>query len=559
MKKRLFAETLNLLAALTVILMYFYMLDLFQPYYVILHRGVTWLRIYDIRLTDGDLLGILPLIVVSIILIAYYATNGLNTISLVGLSTYSIATLIVINILPLFYWITYMYNPNEQTLTAYDPLPYIDTGLFHVYAPVYPLLLLATLYAWLPTITIKSLGKNIRLRIKYYKPLNPLINASPSRSTSMERLSLTSIILLSIALPLIPHLPTINPAFKPVSVDIYYYSKWLDNMLTGDAWNAIDYAFYGVGNGNRPLYLLLLYSLTRLGVPRHFVLNLEALFIAPFFALAVYYTAKHLSRDVHYAFFASLAGLLGFNMTVGMYAGFYAAWMALMPFYICVMLTPSIGGTNRALIGLIFASIVTLYIHPWTWALMITILTFHLIIQIISSFKRGSLYINKNLLLTLLLNVGMDIFKTVFLTTQGGLISTVTILTKSRVFGFNSLLDLSRNLNRLTNSYVGGLFFNPLHILLALIGVLAISTRRDEHSKLLLLWIIASSLIFPLSDINLQSHILFALPFPIVIAEGLQAISSFTGRFDSKLPNLIQVFFLLSSSIYTVRALCNII
>ncbi|MEM2849109.1 MAG: hypothetical protein QXI36_02395, partial [Candidatus Bathyarchaeia archaeon] len=199
MKKRLFAETLNLLAALTVILMYFYMLDLFQPYYVILHRGVTWLRIYDIRLTDGDLLGILPLIVVSIILIAYYATNGLNTISLVGLSTYSIATLIVINILPLFYWITYMYNPNEQTLTAYDPLPYIDTGLFHVYAPVYPLLLLATLYAWLPTITIKSLVKNIRLRIKYYKPLNPLINASPSRSTSMERLSLTSIILLSIA------------------------------------------------------------------------------------------------------------------------------------------------------------------------------------------------------------------------------------------------------------------------------------------------------------------------------------------------------------------------
>jgi hypothetical protein len=73
-------------------------------------------------------------------------------------------------------------------------------------------------------------------------------------------------------------------------------------------------------------------------------LNFEALFISPFFTLAVYYAAKRLSGSRLYALFASLAAVSGFNMTVGMMAGFFAAWTALIPFYICVALTPSLTG-----------------------------------------------------------------------------------------------------------------------------------------------------------------------------------------------------------------------
>ncbi|MEM2351263.1 MAG: hypothetical protein QXT26_02535, partial [Thermoproteota archaeon] len=101
----------------------------------------------------------------------------------------------------------------------------------------------------------------------------------------MHKLGLASIILLSIALPIIPYLPTINPGFKPVSVDIRYYSWWLSHMPLEDTWSALDYAFNGKYNGNRPLYLLMLYCLMRLGIPRQVVLNLEGLYIAPFLTL----------------------------------------------------------------------------------------------------------------------------------------------------------------------------------------------------------------------------------------------------------------------------------
>jgi len=557
MNKRLSIETLHMLTALTIVLIYFYTLDLFQPRYPMLHKGVTWIRVYDTGLTDMNPSGILPLIVVFTTLIAY-CVYRFDDVSMVKLSTYITSVLVAINLIPLLYWIIYMYNPTDYTLTVYSLLPYLDAGLFHIYAPVYPLLLLSTLYAWLPISIIKTFKKRVRLKIRHREPPSSLTGNPQPTGTFMEKLGITSIILLGVALPIIPYLPTINPYFKPASVDIYWYSKWLNNMLTTDQWNAINYAFYGIGNGNRPLYLLLLYCLVCLGLPRDLVLNLEALYVAPLFALAIYFSAKRLYGNTQYALQASLAGLLGFNMTVGMYAGFYAAWMALIPFYICIMLTPRLEKTNRSSIGLIIASTVTLYIHPWTWTILMTVLTLYLIVQTFESVKRGSIHINRSLLLTLLLNIGIDLFKTVALPAQGGLISSITVLSNSRVFGFKCLLELSENLNRLTNSYVGGLFFNPLHTLLALIGILSLSNRRDECSKLLLLWIIVPSLAFPLSDVNLQSHILFAYPFPIVIAEGLQTISGFVEKFDHKLSSLIKIFFIFSSLVYAVRALCNI-
>ena len=101
----------------------------------------------------------------------------------------------------------------------------------------------------------------------------------------------------------------------------------------------------------------------------------------------------------------------------------------------------------------------------------------------------------------------------------------------SRAFGLEPLLNLPRNLNRLTVSYVDGLFFNPLHMGLALIGVLSLSKKGDSLSRLFVIWLVVVSLIFPFSNINLQSHLLFATPFPILIAEGLWTLSKLLARF----------------------------
>jgi hypothetical protein len=555
--KKIIIEVFHVLIALGIVLAYLYAISLFKPEYVILLRGVVWSKVYSIDSTYETL--ILSAVVLAIF-ICIYVIGGFRAVKLAKVSVYVLAILTVVCGLPLAYWIAYIWNPQFSQDHSLIGLSELDAGIFHVYAPAYPILLLTMLYAWLLLIIGRAFKGYARLKIRCSKTLNTAYERNPSDNVLIRRLGLASILLLSMILPIIPYLPSINPEFKPVSVDIRFYSIWLGEMLSRDCWSAVEYAFYGVENGNRPLYLLMLYSLTSLGISKDAVLNFEALLTSPFFTLAVYYTSKHLSRDSLYALLASLAAMLGFNMTVGMMAGLFAAWTALIPFYICVVLTPSLTGESlKSLAIVLTSSIAMLYIHPWTWSLLITILTLYLAFSTLQSLRKRNFKLDKHLLAVLIGNAIADVVKTLTYPSYGGLASSTRALSYSKFFGLEHLLNLPRSLQRLTVSYVDGLFFNPLHIALALIGVLSLSKKRDDISKLFVIWLAVVSLIFPFSNVGLQSHLLFATPFPILIAEGLWVLSRLLTSFDSKLPKLFIIFFIVSSLTYTVRALCNLI
>jgi hypothetical protein len=555
-------EALYMLIALELFLAYFYTLDLFTPSYVILLRGISWVKVYRLGLLDKGFYGLLPLLAISLTLgICAYTTGGFREIRASRLAGYVLASLTLVYCLPLIYWIAYMLDPLllDQSLKPYRWISEPDAGLFHIYAPTYLLLLLVTLYAWLPQIIGGAFKGRIRLKIRCEKALYVAGNNHPLNSMLMEKLGFASALLLSIVLPLIPYLPTINPDFKPASVDIRYYSSWLDNMLKVDCWNAIEYAFYGVDNGNRPLYLILLYSLTRLGIPREFVLNFEALFLAPLFTLSTYFAAKSLSGSSSYASLASLAGVLGFNMTVGMFGGFFAAWAALSLFYTCIALTPSLMKRSlKGLMGCILASIVMLYTHPWTWCLLICILTIYLTVSTFETLKSSRFKINTYILTVLIINATVELIKNMVTPRYGGLESSVQALSKNIELGLDQLMGF-RSINRISTTYLGGLLYNPLHILLALIGIISFLKKKDKNSKLILIWTATISTLFLFGTLAFKARLLLFAPFPLLIAEGLWALSRLLARFDSKLPKLLYTFFITSSLTYTVRALCNLI
>ncbi|MBS7612534.1 hypothetical protein KEJ27_10130, partial [Candidatus Bathyarchaeota archaeon] len=187
---------------------------------------------------------------------------------------------------------------------------------------------------------------------------------------------------------------------------------------------------------------------------------------------------------------------------------------------------------------------------------MMGVLTVYLASLIISSSSRGVFHVDKSLLTVLTANALADALKTVLSPNYGGLASSVRTIAN---LSLENISLLTWNLHRITNTYVAGLFLNPLHMTLALIGAVSMLKAKNESSKLILIWLSLISLIFPFSGVNLQSHLLFATPFPILIAEGLWAISRLLARFDSRLPNLLTALFLTSSLAYAVRALCNLI
>jgi hypothetical protein len=418
-------EVLHILFALELVLAYFYLLELFQSNYVILFHGVVWGRVYGLGLIDYGLFP--PLVAIALALSLYvYESGSFKTVKPSKLAVYILVILAFVSSLPLAYWIAYMWSPQVSQNYSLIRLSELDAGIFHVYALVYPILILTTLYAWLPLPIGKAFKRSIMLKIRCNKTLNTASDCTPSDNVLIRRLGIVSILLLSVILPIIPYLPSINPEFKPVSVDIRFYSIWLGEMLSRDCWSAVEYAFYGMENGNRPLYLLILYSLTNLGISKDAVLNFETLLASPFFTLAVYYTSKRLSRDSLYALLASLSAVLGFNMTVGMMAGLFAAWTALTPLYICVALTPSLtDGSLKSLMVVLASSIVMLYMHPWTWSLLMAILTLQLALLTLQSLRKGNFKLGKHLPAVLIGNAIADIVKTLTYPSYGGLASSL--------------------------------------------------------------------------------------------------------------------------------------
>jgi hypothetical protein len=554
LSKKILIEVFHILIALGIVLAYLYAISLFKPEYVILSRGVVWSRVYSIDSTYETLILLAVALTISV---CVYAIGGFGAVKLTKVSMYVLAILIIVCGLPLAYWIAYIWSPQISQDHSFIRLSELDAGIFHVYAPVYPLLLLTMLYAWLLPIIAKVLKRHVRLKVRYSRTVSASGSYDPPGNILMERLGLTFALFLSIALPLIPYLSSINPTFKPASVDIWGYAMFLDGMLVRDPLSALECVFYS-GLWGRMLYLLMLYGLVSIGIPREVVLNFEALLIAPLLTLAVYFSAKRLSGESSYAVLASLAAVLGFNMTANMFGGFFANWVALTLFYACIGLTPSlVMGDVKSLVLCIIASTAMFYMHTWTWGIIMATLTAYLALSTLESLRSGKPTVNKHLLTLLIVNAAVDLLKNSLTPGRSGLTASATTL--SRYSGFENLLNLAWNLNRLTRTYLGGLLFNPLHMLLALIGILSMFKRGGEYSKLILAWVAVASTPFLFANVALQSRLLLVMPLPILIAEGLWALSRLLARFDSKLPKLLQAFFITSSLTYTVRALCNLI
>jgi len=553
-------EIPSIAMALELILAYLCVLNLFKPSYFILIRGVVWAHDYEFKPLDQGFYGLTILAVIALTLgICLCKAGGFKAVKPSRLALYVLTALTLINIPPLIYWILYALDPNplEHLLRQYVWISEIDASIFYVYAPAYPILILVTLYAWLPPAIGRAFKSRVRLSIRCSRALGKAGNCKPSDNTFIEKFGLTSALLLSIALPLIPYLPSINPTFKPASIDIRGYAMSLDGMLARDPLNALAYVFYS-GLWCRMLYMLMLYGLVGLGIPRETVLNFEALLTAPLLTLAVYFSVKRLSGEGSYAALASLAAVFGFNMTANIFGGFFANWTALTLFYICIGLTPSLTeGDVKSLVLCIIASTATFYTHTWTWSILTATLTAYLALSTLELLRNGKPIVNRSLLTVLIVNAAVDLLKNSLTPGRSGLTASATTLGRS--VGFENLLNLAWNLNRLTRTYLGGLLFNPLHMLLALIGILSLFKRGGEYSKLILIWIAVASTPFLFVNVALQSRLLLVMPFPILIAEGLWALSRLLARFDSRLPKLLQAFFITSSLTYTVRALCNLI
>lgn len=211
----------------------------------------------------------------------------------------------------------------------------LETHTFYLLGFVSPALLLAVAFSYVIRYLLKQLHDTSTKAAKIIRPIitNDIDIQEPTSKLPLSpRVLLLAALAASVILPAYPYLPTINPEFRSVSVDVSYYQPWMDIVLSSDGPSEfLDNIFVNISGGDRPLSLLLFYVVKlATGLPILDALKLMPLVLTPALTLITYYFVKTGSRNSSLAAVVAIIVPVSTTVMVGIYAGFYSNWLALI-------------------------------------------------------------------------------------------------------------------------------------------------------------------------------------------------------------------------------------
>ncbi len=429
---------------------------------------------------------------------------------------------VVIEALSLLDWAFYPYFPDDGLLFART-----DAAIFIVLSPFSPLLLILLLYYWLARLVI-SLNNPSSRQLKAFlnRLTRPLSRPGPRAASNPQdglvildhpRLLLLVAVTAAILLAIVPYRPDLNPTATPVGVDAHFYIEWITQMLQRPPVGALSYAMGIASQGSRPLLLVPMYlavSTGRITV----IQTVESLpaFLGPLLALSVFLFVREGQQNEKMAGLAAILSVFSFNTTVGIWAGFYANWLALVEvfLFLAVLLGFSRSPSNTKLFILTILSLSILLTHPWTWVIVLLVTT--VFIGSLWKDTRKTILV-RCLVLILIINVLVDFAKNQIF---GSLVAAQDASMSLSHSGVSQSLGFWPNI-------ISGLFFaydgllaNAILLGLSLIAIFYLKFQ-NQFERLLILWVALSSLPFPFLSSLLQTRILYNLPFSTLTTIGL--------------------------------------
>jgi hypothetical protein len=372
-------------------------------------------------------------------------------------------------------------------------------------------------------------------------------------------------ILISVVLVLIPQHPVINKDNKDIGVDTHYYVTWIGELAKSKNVSDLIYqAFVVQGqSGDRPLSLLFLFLVYQVvgGNNLSDVIEHIPIILGPGIVLAFYLLTVELTRNEKIALIAAFFGAVSFHTLIGIYAGFYANWLALIVGYISIAFLFRYLRSGRLSDIVVFSTLLigVLFIHIYTWTVLAavsgTFLVAMLLVVIWKKKKKKNGNINNLftkrriiwLLVAILLSTAVDITKVLLIGSSGGVEQDVQLAQK--YLGIEQFSMRWRILNATMHDSLGGVFSNFIILLLGVFWVLKSNVREP---RAIFLMIFLSAGIVPLSFgwWTLQVRVLYDIPFEIPAAIALYYISTRLG--SSRLVTLAACTWLVAISLVTV-------
>ena len=427
-------------------------------------------------------------------------------------------------------------------------IPNYTFEIFILFSSISPLLMLL-LVSCLP---VKILIKEFKVaigRIKKFSKNSIDFSNGNGIKTRTKIICLVLFMLLSIILVLIPHQPIINNDNQQIGVDTHYYVDWVGALTHSSSPQDLLYqAFVAQNGGDRPITLIFLFALNKI-VPSNLVDTIEyvPLILAPALVFVVYLLTRELTSNEVTSLFASFLTAVSFQTLIGIYAGFYSNWFAIIIGYLSfIFLLKFLKKSSILTLSLYTVSIMLLvFAHVYTWSVFLIVTTIFLAVML-----KLNYYSRKNIILLLsilFVSIIVDIAKVAIIGSSSGIVKDVLIAggggigLKEFALRWNNLIDIVQN-------WYGTQFSNFIILTLGVFWLWFSNFKRQVNIFIVIFLSIGLATLF-FGSALVQGRILYDIPFQIPAALSLTYIKKQPG---GTLVFLAICILLVSISIRTV-------
>jgi len=336
---------------------------------------------------------------------------------------------------------------------------------------------------------------------------------------------LSLIVLLSVVIVVIPHEPTVNRTNKQIGTDTRDYvsfEKVLMNSKNNQAF--LQNAFVRLHDGDRPFALIILFTAIKILQTPNLTdaLDLVPLVLAPALLLAVFFLTREITSNDIASLLAAFLTAVSFQTLIGIYAGFYANWLALILSYLSItFLMRTLKSLCKINVILFFTfDLCTLFSHTYTWTIVTMVMSIYLLFLLrFGSFSRRNVFVLLSIIMSSLI---IDLGRMEIMGTSGSLQLDMNVAGRQAV-GIGQLTKLWSNLQNSTQIYLGGLFSNFIIIGLGLYWVFR-SRLSEPSSVFLIIFLAVGFLPLFFAQWIVQSRVFYNIPFQIPSAIALAYI-----------------------------------
>jgi hypothetical protein len=398
------------------------------------------------------------------------------------------------------------------------PLPplnytYLFFIIFSIPSPIYLLLIAFGYPIALAFQTLRKMWTNSSVVMHENMGIN-----KGHLSRRVRILLLSVIIILSIVVSTLPSLSIVNQNNNAIGTDTKYYIRYLETIADSSGYEEILHkAFVTIVSGDRPFSLLIFYWLSTIFYQGNFYFLLENLpvILSPLLVISIYFLALGLTKNHLAAVFASLLTIPS-HILIGIYAGLYANWFALIwgyfAFTFLFKMIEKPKKTNLIIFSVLL--IIVLFSHAQTWTIfmyLIGIFTAVLFFKNKTAYKKGILYI----IFSILPSILIDLVRLFLINFSG--VSQELNYALSREVGIHGLAIIWDNLIETAYLYLAGQIANPIILILVIYWLYSTKIKESYTIFLVIFFLLFA---FPLlfGDESIQARFFYEIPFQIPAA-----------------------------------------